>query len=271
LGWAVEEAAVTGGRLVVCHACRPWSPAAAKGLTVPIAVLEMADPGLARAVTAARVRLGADRVALRITPGQPEPLLLDEAGRAAVVVLGPPGQPGRGRRGTVHRLARRSPVPVVVVRQAARTGPAALAGHVVVGVDGSDGGRAALGFGFRWAAAHRKPLAAVYAGDPTQPDYWYDETTLSTHFAQESPVLQLLAADVEPWMHRYPRVPVKRASYAGPPVPGLLRAGNGAALLVVGERPRLSLGRSGLGGVTAGLLDLAECPLAVARAGTVWA
>jgi nucleotide-binding universal stress UspA family protein len=271
LGWAVEEVTVTGGRLVVCHACAPQSAMAGRGPTVPIAVVEMAAPGLARAVTAARIRLGSDRVALRILPSRPEPLLLDEARRVGMLVLGPPGDPASGQRGTVHRLARRSPAPVVVVRQMARTSPAALAGHVVVGVDGSDGGRAALGFGFHWAAAHRKPLAAVHVGDAAQEDYWYDETTLSTHFAEEPPALRLLAADVEPWMRRYPQVPVKRASYAGPPLSGLLRAAQGAALLVAGERPRFAVGRSGPGAVIAGLLDGAECPLAVTPAGTVWA
>jgi nucleotide-binding universal stress UspA family protein len=224
-----------------------------------MAILEVADPGLARAVTAARGRLGGERVALRVRPGRPEPLLLEEGAEAELVVLGPPQRRLLAQlASTAHWVAARSSTPVVVVRPAPDRG-GVFAGHVVVAADGSDASNAALEWGFRWAADHRRPLVAACVPPTPCDDFWYDETTLSVHFAREPAALELLAIAVEPWMNQFPTVAVKRAVCAGPVTAGLLRAARGASLLVVGQGSRGQASST----VADGVLYRAACPIAV--------
>jgi nucleotide-binding universal stress UspA family protein len=61
-------------------------------------------------------------------------------------------------------------------------------------------------------------------------------------------------------------VAVKRAAYGGAPLPGLVRAAQGAHLAVVGDRGRPPAVRALSGSVTDGLLGAAPCPVAVVRA-----
>lgn len=264
LAWAIDEATVVGARLVLCHACPPDSPLAGRGPATPISLVELVDPPLARAVASARASLGGDRVDLQVLAGRPGPVLVAAATHADLVVLGAP-DPVRPRRprGPAHHVARHAPCPVVVNRPVGPHRHAALSGHVVVGVDDSAAGRAALDFGFGYAERHRRPLAAVRVTEHTDDDLWFDERTLSTHFATEPADLALLAAEVEPWMRKYPAVAVKRALYGGRPLPGLLRATGGATLLVVGDHGHGGVVRAILGSVSDGALDDAGCPVAV--------
>jgi hypothetical protein len=85
-------------------------------------------------------------------------------------------------------------------------------------------------------------------------DLWVDDEMLETHLTSEPPELAMLAAEVEPWSHEYPTVPVKRAVYADRPLPGLLRAATGARLLVVGHRGHGPLARAVLGSVAHGVI-----------------
>lgn len=264
LAWAADEAVATGGRLVLCRACPPDSPLAARGPDTPIRLLELVDPALARAVASTRTRLGGDRVGLRFLPGRPGPLLVEAAADADLAVLGAPSRARlRGLGSTAHHVATHAPCPVVVARPVVAGRGAPLAGHVVIGVDDSAAGRAALEFGFGYAESHHRPLAAVRVTEHTDEDLWFDERTLSTHFAAEPADLALLAAEAEPWMRKYPAVTVKRALYSGHPLPGLLRAATGAALLVVGDHGYGRIVRTLLGTVSDGALDAAGCPVAV--------
>jgi nucleotide-binding universal stress UspA family protein len=146
-----------------------------------------------------------------------------------------------------------------------RTGVPAgrFAGHVVVGVDGSGPARSALEFGFGYAAQHRRLLAAVNVTAHTDYDVWVDDTLLETHLTAEPAALAMLANEVEPWHHKYPDVMVKRALFAGPPLAGLLRAADGAALLCVGDRGRGPTTRALLGSVSHAAVDRAGCPVAI--------
>ncbi|HEU4422612.1 MAG TPA: universal stress protein [Pilimelia sp.] len=264
LGWATNEAAATGGRLVLCHACRPDSALADRGPAPPIGLLEVVDLALARAVGSARTRLGGDRVTLRIQPGRPGHLLVQAAAGADLAVIGPPARRTPGGLGsTAHDVAAHAPCPVVVARPVDSAHGAPFAGHVVVGVDDSPAARAAVEFAFRYADTHRRPLAAVHVTADRREDYWFDETMLSTHFAAEPAGLELLATEVEPWMRKYPNVATKLAVYAGRPLPGLVRAAAGASLLVVGDHGHSAAVRAVLGTVSDGVLDAAPCPVAI--------
>jgi nucleotide-binding universal stress UspA family protein len=256
LAWAVEEAASSEGRLEICHVCPPDSPLARRTAPVPVGLLELADPPLARAVAAARARLGGDRVILTVHTGHADAALVSASARADLVVVAAGGR-------TTRRVATRARCPVIVVRPDSSPWRGPFAGHVVVGVDGSAAGRGALAFGFAFAAAHGRPLAAVHVAPQAVDDFWVDDQLLQTYLPAEPAVLTMLATEVEPLAREYRTVAVKRAVYTGRPLAGLLRAAAGASLLSVGHRGGGAITRAVLGSVTRGVIDLATGPVAV--------
>ncbi|MEV6345193.1 universal stress protein [Actinoplanes sp. NPDC051851] len=236
LGWAAEEAETTGNRLVLVHVCAPGSPLERVSSEPVPAELELIDPGLARAVTSNRNRLGARRVTLAVRAGEAESRLVDVSARVEVLVIGA-GEGGR----TVRRVIRNAHCPVVVVRR-----PAPFAGHVVVGVDGSAAGRTAAEFAFGYAAAHGFPVAAVHVSA-----------------AEASGRRSLLTGEIAPWRRRYPDVPVSVEYRHGAVAEELIRAGARARLLVVGDKRRGVIGRVRTGDVPMAVAMRAPCPVAV--------
>jgi nucleotide-binding universal stress UspA family protein len=278
MSWAVVEAGRNGGRLVVCYACTAGSPLAGPGAGARMALLEVVEPALARAVAAARVQLGGAQRLTVVPRGEPPgEALVGLAHGADLLVVGAPSRQGWMERGsTLHDVVRHASCPVVVVRPStfdAHIGGAAdergarpFRGHVVVGVDGSVPARAALEFGFEYASDHRRPLLAVHVTPRAASDLWYDDELLETRLSVEPAALELLAIEVEPWQHKYPEVTVKRAVYMGRSVDGILRASDGATLLAVGNSRRGRVSRL-LGSVTQGAIDRAQCPVAVVGPG----
>jgi nucleotide-binding universal stress UspA family protein len=258
LAWALQEAAVTEGRLEICHVCPAESPLANRTATVPVGLLELADPPLARAVAAAKTRLGGNRVTLTVRAGRVDRALVDTSAHGDLMVVAAGGR-------TTRQVATHAHCPVVVVRPdtGARHGP--FAGHVVVGIDGSPPSRNALEFGFAYAATHRRPLVAVHVTPHCGNDFWVDDQMLETHLADEPAALAMPCAEVEPWTHEYPTVAVRRAVFADRPLAGLMRAAAGARLLVVGDRGHGPIARAVLGSVADGVIDHATGPVAVAH------
>ncbi|HET6484439.1 MAG TPA: universal stress protein [Actinoplanes sp.] len=254
LAWATEQAERSGARLTIVHVCVPGSPLT--GATH--ARLELLDPPLARVYAKAQTCLGGHRVALEIRSGDPAAELVHASAGAHLLVIGA-GEGGR----TVRRIIRHTHSPVVVVRPTRLPAHAPFAGHVVVGVDGSPAGRAAVEFAFAYAAEHQLPLAAAHASTAEQDDYFYDDVTLSTHFAVEPAALELLAAETEPWSLKYPDVPVRRAVLHGPVDEALIQAAAGARLVVVGDKRRGVIGRARTGDVPLTVATEAACPVAV--------
>jgi nucleotide-binding universal stress UspA family protein len=258
LGWATEEAEQTGADLVIVHACPSGTP-----LDVPLgtptpARVALIDPPLAQKAAAVCARLGGHRVTLKIRGHDVSLALVDASWTADLLVV------GTGSTGlTIRRTLRHAHCPVVVVRPIRQGRGAPFAGHVVVGVDGSDAGRAALEFAFGYAAEHHLPVAAAHVSAHSDDDYFYDDVTLSTHFAIEPAALRLLGSEIEPWVLKYPRVRVRRAVLSGTVADGLLRAGRGAHLLVVGHKRRGVVGRARTGDVPLAVAGQAGCPVAV--------
>jgi nucleotide-binding universal stress UspA family protein len=184
--------------------------------------------------------------------------LIEASAGADMLVIGA-GASGR----ILPRVARGSFGPVVAVRRGPADAGGPFAGHVVVGVDGSAAGRAACAFAFRYADEHGFPLAAVHVSGYGEDDYFYDETTLSTHFTVEPAALELLAAEVEPFSLKHPRVHLRRAVLYGTVTEGLVRAAAGAVLLVVGDKRRGSVSRARTGDVPLAVMRRAGCPTAV--------
>jgi nucleotide-binding universal stress UspA family protein len=72
--------------------------------------------------------------------------------------------------------------------------------------------------------------------------------------------LELLAAGVQPWSLRYPRVRLRRAVLHGTVADGLVRAAAGAFLLVVGDKRRGPVARARAGDVPLAVIRRAHCP-----------
>jgi nucleotide-binding universal stress UspA family protein len=233
LAWAADEAAESRARLVLLRACPSCSPLAQLAGEPPVLRLERADPWLARAVAATGVGPHAQR-RLQIMVGDPGTALADASAGADLLVI--------GAGDVAAQVVRRSHCPVVVVHPAPARGGAPFADHVVVAVDGGDTGHAALDFAFTYADGHRLPLAAVH---------------VTTGFPAERDALDLLGAEVEPWELKYPRVRVERSILSGTTVDDLVRAAAGARLLVIGS------GAATEGGVSFGVTERAQCPVAV--------
>jgi nucleotide-binding universal stress UspA family protein len=211
-------------------------------------------------------------VSTAVVAGGPAAVLLDQATRAALVVLGSRGLGGFAGllAGSVStQVATHAPVPVIVLRRpagAAGTTPVPGTGPVVVGVDGSPGSNAALEFGFDEAAARGTGLIAVYAWSvppsgnlgPITPVH-YDEGEARDEADR------LLAEALAGWADKYPEVPVeRRAVHSFNPLLTILEAAEAASLVVVGPRGRGGFVSLLLGSVADGLLRHARQPVAIA-------
>jgi nucleotide-binding universal stress UspA family protein len=153
-----------------------------------------------------------------------------------------------GRGNTVREVVRHARIPVVVTRGTPGGRGATFADHVVVGVDGAAAGRAALDFAFAYADLHDLPVAAAY---------------VSGHEGLEPAAADRLRAEVEPWSLKHPRTRVRRTVLRDRVTDGLVRAGLGAHLLVVGNRHRGALSRARTGDVSLSVARKADCPVAV--------
>lgn len=261
LAWAAGEAALSGRPLVVVH-CMTRSAARAASRR-PAEVLDAAEGWLAE-------RHPGLAVHTQLREAAPGPGLLATAGAADSVVVGSHRTAGGGLAGvllgsTALYVALHAPCPAVVVRPAGAAGRRPFAGHVVVGVDGSDPAHEALAYAFGYADRHGLPLAAVHVRPDSAADSYFDQQFLAAHSDCEQPGRQLLAAEVEPWSWKFPEVTVRLGLFHGSAVGGLLRAAGGARLLVVGNRGHGGLGGLLLGSTSLAVVPRAPCPVAVVR------
>jgi nucleotide-binding universal stress UspA family protein len=202
------------------------------------------DPRLARIVAAA-CHAGVEERVLRIVVGEPGPALAAAATEADLLVIG-----SGGRGNTVREVVRHARVPVVVARGMPGGRGSTFADHVVVGVDGTAAGRAALDFAFCYADLHGLPVAAAYVSAPG-------------HEGLDPSAADRLRAEVEPWSAKHPRTRVRHTVMHNRVTDGLVRAGLGAHLLVVGNRHRGAVSRARTGDVPSSVARTADCPVAV--------
>lgn len=257
LAWAGEQALRTGARLVLLHACPPSSPLARQPGTPPLARIELVDPPLARAISAARGKLGGRNVSLRILDGDPGTALVQAAEGAGMLVVG-----AGGGGATVRRVIRQASCPVIVARPGHDDPDVSFAGQVVVGVDADAAGRAAVEFAFGYADQHDLPVTAARVTVA-------DRSAAVSRPGGLSNAMDLLRAELEPWRRKYPHLRVRSAVLHGAVGTGLTWAGAGARLLVIGNRHRGPLGRSHTGDLPLTVARRARCPVAVVPAG--WA
>jgi nucleotide-binding universal stress UspA family protein len=137
---------------------------------------------------------------------------------------------------------------------------------IVVGVDGSDGGGAALQFAAAEAVLRKDELrivsawevpAAVYGSGFTPPT---DAATLEAFGARA----QQVADDASAAMRKlHPSLEVDAVALAGQPADVLLEQGSGAELIVVGRRGLGGFRSLLLGSVSQQVVHHAACPVVV--------
>lgn len=274
LDWAVREAARRGAELRVLHVA--YVPVVATpfvgGAYYPSVeeLGEIAGPILSAAAERAAHVDPSVPVRTTLRSGPPAEALLDEAKGADLVVVGSRGLGSVGSMffGSVGtRLAARSPVPVVVVPpvvdRAERTT------DVVVGVDGSVHGDAALRFALDEAARTRSRVVAVCAWRLPVGPLWEENPSFYTSAerdarAEASRTVEAALARVRTAEHD--DVLVETFVVDREPSVAIREAAAGAALTVVGSRGRGDLRGMVLGSVSQQVLHHATHPVAVVHA-----
>ncbi|GAA5069380.1 universal stress protein [Nocardia callitridis] len=147
-------------------------------------------------------------------------------------------------------------------------------GSILVGVDGSAGSIAALGWAARAAAVHRAPLRLVHMVDPTadygpgatEPLTSTDYTRLEDHGRW---ILDTCAHDAKQIVDTVDLTPIEIGTELvfGASGPALVDRSAQCRALVVGSRERGSMRRALLGSVSAMLARRALCPVVVVRDG----
>jgi nucleotide-binding universal stress UspA family protein len=213
---------------------------------------------LARATTAAPELT----VTGEVVTGPVVPVLLEEADRAAMVVLGHRGLGGFTGLlvGSVAvQVAAHSPGPVLVARGTPRG-----EGPVLLGVDGSARSEPAIEFAFAEAAARDTELIALrtwYGGVPSQVEdelpLIYDADDVQAELAKE------LSRGIAAARGRHPSVVVREEVRYGRAGHTLVEASSRAQLLVVGARGRGGFAGLLLGSVSQAVLHHARCPIAI--------
>jgi nucleotide-binding universal stress UspA family protein len=263
LEWAAAEAAARGRPLRIVHALGPSVPADPCGVLPPVAPSARDAAGALLRDAAARARRVVPDlpVSTRLVPGAAAAVLLAEARGAGLLVLGRRRGPrARLTRPLPARLAARAGAPVAVVpaRGAAAADPAP---RIVVGVDGSAAGAAALGHGLAAARRRGVPLVAVHAWTP---DPLVDVEGLPAAPERTEAAARRLLDDVlRAWTAGSPGVPVVGRVVRDDPGSALVAASRGAALLVLGASERGRLGGLLPGATGRRVLGRSACPTAL--------
>ena len=190
--------------------------------------------------------------------------LIEESREAAVIVLGAHGARGFSNLvagSTTMNVASHAHCTVVAVPTGLTN--ASEGKGIVVGVDGSEVTKAAIGFAFHEAASTGQAVIAVHA--------WADPVTMSSMTAPNAQDMagysrareEALTEMLAPWREEHPDVVVTLRVVREHPVHALAAAADRARLLVVGCRGRGVVRTMILGSVSHGVLHLATCPVAV--------
>jgi nucleotide-binding universal stress UspA family protein len=200
-----------------------------------------------------------------VVEGGATQVLLDEAGRAELVVIGDRG------RGGFHDLVMGSvavqvtahaPGPVLVARGEPRPG-----GPIVVGVDGSTVSNAAVWFAFAEAQLRGAPLVALRAWQFRTTDDFGDDVLPLVYDAGmvKDEEDRVLANAIAGPLEQYPSVRVTRTLDQDRAGRSLVTASTDAQLVVVGARGRGGFKGLLLGSVSHSVLHHSHCPVAVVR------
>jgi nucleotide-binding universal stress UspA family protein len=197
----------------------------------------------------------------RLEAGDPRPLLVDEAAKGYLLVVGSRGHgafPNLLLGSVSMALTAHVTCPVVVVRTAQ---PEDSSGPVVVGVDGAQDSSDALTFAFELADDQRRPLEIVHAAGESlfpAPDAAPPEDITADWEL-------LMAGSVAGYAEKFPDVVVTTRVAQGSAAAALVVASRHAAIVVVGERGGSALSRRLAGSMSRSVLEHAACTVAVVR------
>lgn len=259
LRWAAAEAARRGSRLRIVHAYRPplLIREIAAGTGLDAAALAQAQRVVADCVEEARTAAPQTIVTGTTACCHAVPLLLENAGPAALLVVGSHGHggvAGLALGSTGLDVVTRASGPVVVVRGSV----VGRGASVVVGTDGSAHADVAVGTAFDAAAACGCALLAVHSFHGAAAPAIGDERP----FVDADAALRGWLA---PWRDKYPDVPVETVTTQGAAASVLVALSSAARLVVVGTRGRGGFAGLLLGSVGHRLIQHAHCPVLVAR------
>jgi nucleotide-binding universal stress UspA family protein len=202
-------------------------------------------------------------VTAEVASGRPVEELLRRSAAAQLLVLGARGLGGFARAllgGVSTGVATHASCPVVIVRKDVSTN----VGPVVVGVDDSTCSQEALRFAY--AAADRLNADLVVM------QVWHEEGLLAVPLTPpdrehvEREIEKSLVKQTASLREQHPEVTTREVAQRGHPVSALTDAARDARLLVVGHRGSGGFDGLFLGSVAAGVLNHAQCPVAVVRA-----
>jgi nucleotide-binding universal stress UspA family protein len=262
--WAAVDAKRRGAGLRLVTAVewldRPTIGGPVPGYSVADRLFELAAKSIEEAAAAAKEVTPEVAVDRETVVGFPVAVLAAESRRAGLLVV---GAGGRGRiasllaGSTAVGAATHAACPVVVVRGEDHGGTA----PVVVGVDASPRGEAAIAFAFEAAVERGVPLVAVHTwgfppGDARTAPLWSE----LIEDAERD-----LAESLAGWTEKHPDLDVRRIVSHSSPARRLRELSDEAQLVVVGSRGHGELAGLILGSVSNAMVHGAACPVAVVR------
>ncbi|MFB4298572.1 universal stress protein [Actinomadura sp. NTSP31] len=264
--WAAAEASVRGVPLVVCHAWNWPYPSRPRDETAVEIVRELGAMVLEEGVRLAREAARHLDVVPLLRRGAAPGVLLEAGAGAELTVIGARGSGGFDALpvgATATQVPAHADGPVVVVPAHARQGKGGGCARIVVGVDGSPAGEAALRFALEEARLHRVVVTVVCA--------WWDPAVLpgperlpfTDPEALKEQAKERFAGTVAPCLADYPDVSVERRFVMERAQRVLVDNAREASLLVVGDRGIGSSPRTLLGAVVRAVLHEAPAPVAV--------
>ena len=134
---------------------------------------------------------------------------------------------------------------------------------VVVGVDGSAVGDAAVAAAFAEAAERRSGLLALHTRSDLDRSVFYGADVVFPTAEYESDEGALLAERLAGWQEKYPDVVVRRTVELASPAAALTELSKSAQLVVVGSRGRGGFTGLLLGSTSNALVQHAQCPVMV--------
>lgn len=268
LEWAAVQAQRSGVALEIVAAFGPWY----QYLSLSDADQCMQDDVAEAMVRAEKLAPG---VAITSTTfeGPPETVLIKKGAGADLLVVGLRGRGGFKclRLGSVSRkCVHRARCPVVVVAQPGPESNALMtergqnAHRIVVGIDGSPSSIAAL----EWAA-NQAELTGVSL-EVLMTWEWltgYGWSPIDPEFDQERVCQTALSDHLKPVREAHPGMTIHAAAIEGHPAPLLVKASEGADLLVVGSRGHGEFVGMLLGSVSEHCVTSAHCPVIVLHDG----
>ncbi|MFF8675204.1 universal stress protein [Streptomyces sp. NPDC015242] len=206
-----------------------------------------------------------------VVAGEAVDVLEIESRSASLAVVGHRGHSGFAGLllgSTAVHLAAHGRCPLMVVR--GRPDPA---GPVLLAVDGSEAGRAAVEFAFAEAAWRGAPLVAVHVWNTwSERAYEGPGDPLNAMVADAEHLRaaeqRLLDEAVALARRAWPRVEVERRLVRSRIRPALIEASRDAQVVVAGARGRGGFAGLLLGSVSQALLHHADCPVVVVRGGS---